>query len=424
MLGRIVVVALDLYKTGTPEFQEYDSLTAKEKLDVLSFQLDRVCQLLTQQQPDAMWIVGWREGVITAEHETMVSLEIKRLHKEIMLSFVHRYPNLTILAGALTSKKYFTDSKKLDDIEYYYNQHQWIAEIEQAETSIGESYEISKHKAQLGEVRKAISEGTSLVFNVIRNTAYVFSDGVVHRHDKHAPMDETVGQEMALSVFQPAKGRNLSPIIPLRHPITREVFLIGVEICREHSFQVLKQIKRSTPLFHFIISDYINLDLSAVAARNVIHFDSRNQSKMVVSSPEQLENTNIQLYRIDLLKGSALIGPIPPVFPFEKKVLRLLNSVIQELPIKSYRRTLLEKLRADFLEVAPSIISKDLYSVLKKFTQQYGMHLKNEYLVPKYGLFRFGPDTEKLMQDLNALVKQASKEYPIFKDISSRPPSP
>ena len=90
--------------------------------------------------------------------------------------------------------------------------------------------------------------------DVARNTIYLFQGGNVSRHDKVTPFLETQMEEGAdedeekkqeekhhYTVFQPAKRKKQNALFTFIDPTTQQPVSIGIEICREHSFGVLKE---------------------------------------------------------------------------------------------------------------------------------------------------------------------------------------
>jgi hypothetical protein len=155
--------------------------------------------------------------------------------------------------------------------------------------------------------------------DVVRNSCYIFQEGNSYRHDKLVPYYETreLGNKNIPDniVFRPSKGLTANPLIELTHPITKQSFIVAIEICAEHANGYLKHElnKKSDPDkkpdLHVVISDPVQIIPENICADYFIQADSARVSRLITS--DSPKNTNINYYQANLLQPSLpLRGPL------------------------------------------------------------------------------------------------------------------
>jgi hypothetical protein len=88
-MPKIAITAIDMNVLNDPnEYNSYSNLPAKQKIDRLVHHIKTICEDLKHKEPDAMWIVSWREYGITEKidnttpidaRDNTVPVEIKKL---------------------------------------------------------------------------------------------------------------------------------------------------------------------------------------------------------------------------------------------------------------------------------------------------------------------------------------------------------
>jgi len=423
-MPEVVIVALDINKNDD-DFLEFDQLTAIEKIELIEKRIKAICEELETKEPSAAWILTWREyGITDGIDKRAVSSEVKAIFKEKMINLTKQYPNLSIVAGTISTKKHFNSEqeKKLDAIKEFYAEHGWMKEQEskfkESKFKSDKQQQIRKEKKKIKELKTSIpKEG----FDVVRNTCYLFSEGTIWRHDKTAPMEETEGNiDLQKAIFQPGGSvRNINSLCAVRHPVQKRTPInLGIEICREHEFAFLKKTSQgSKPLIHFIMSDTTNLNLDHIHGEYAIQLDSTYKPRLILTKDEDLSAIPIRFYQNNLIKNeNTLQGPLQPVYPFEKRVLNKLDSIIPLLG--GDKRKILEHIKNKFIRSSNEMgcYSVGSYDCLEDLLNRYRAHLKNDYVISKFSLFREGPDLEKMVDSLLDLVQTERTNNPKNKD--------
>lgn len=329
MASKFAVVALDIQTTNF-RFAEYNALSATEKVDHICARIESLCQLLDQKEPDADWIINWREYGISDPDSRYVSNETKKYLKEKMQALTAKYPKLTVISGSVATKKDVGPAKAeevLEKVEQYYQGNKAITTDDLAEGM----YHLQKVK----ELAKKNPD--ALV--VVRNTSYIFSKGTcIGRHDKSMPYLETTSAEpwnstredklnnqMENAIFQPGNKKNPTSIFTLL-TTSGDTIEIGIEICREHSLGVLKdeaQAGNILPFFHFVSSFGMTTSLDNIYGEYYVLLDDTRRPQIILNKPASSpSDLPVHLYQCDLLdKMPYLRGPLKPLYPQEKELL-------------------------------------------------------------------------------------------------------
>jgi len=427
MPDHICIVAINL-RSQDDRYARYQQDSAIKKIHFLSQLIQRLCAELTLKAPQSMWIVGWREyGVTGANTRTITSAE-KAAFKQVMLKLTQRYRQLTIIAGTVASIKSFKNylcKKRLRQIREFYASSAWISQLEN-NSEVGCEYEqhlkqvLSFQKMQLARI------------NVLRNTAYVFQHQQIYRHDKCAPFAENIdldNQIIPFTIWQPAKDKNRSAVFNLTHPISGKPVSIGVEICREHVFGVLKSMDADIDL-HFLLSASMHIKTRMLAAPWTVHLDKYYSTKLV-KNLNQPSNFMVDIHETHPLKRSQPIlrGPIKILVPFEHRIICALNETITNLSDQPYKLTLkLIALRDEIIRIFAQEreniqwICQDLLQVMAE-TQNKINDFPQSYL--KFFLFPKKPSVPTNMLDnLKHMVQVEAAQHPHRLDVYQTKLSP
>lgn len=360
-LQEIVVIALQINN------KEYWKLEPKEQIKLLSDRVHEIAGLLTKQKKDATWIITWQECGIRDNNSVSVSEEVKNLFKEEFKKISTIYPNLIVIAGTLLTKKSI-EKDNLKKIAEYYKPLKWIEDIDK-DYLMRPLYFEKRHL-------KRLQASESPLF-AITNTARIYQNGEQKCHGKITPYYE---ERDDVTVFQPGKEQNLSPVISIDH------LNIGIEICREHllKYSVLKkhvnEFKVTPPQLHFILSDTIPLHLKPICAEHyVLHIDSKSETPPIITRGQKKNKMNLVFYRCDALQPiMKLLEPIAPIYPMQYRLLDLLEEVMSSA--SSENRMILEKIAENVIHLYGSyVLSDDEYVKLKKELEKVNQVSKEFY---------------------------------------------
>lgn len=363
----IVIVGLDI-KSTQDEFDAYDALSAQDKLSRITYRIHSLCAELKETEPDSIWIIAWREYGIFEPESNSISNVIRDQFKKEMKAIVNLYSNLILVPGTISTYKTFQDRHKLSSLKEYYKELEPLQKLE-------ERPQIEQHKTDVLNLESLNQTENELT--VVRNTAYVFYHDVMLRHDKLMPYNELEFLEVQDAIFQPGKGMNRSTVLrDLSLPkFTPFHFNMGIEICREHGFGILKkellQTRVKPPLLHFILSASVDVRKQDVCGDYVIHLDSKE--KIAIYQTTDSEEIEVKLYQNDLLADKVTLeGPIkpiwvPPPFPDKEIVMIFFKKIISVFDNVQERKLSIDR----FLEVLSNAhevqnlsCNVDLYAIL------------------------------------------------------------
>lgn len=286
-MQRLAVVVLDLRKDRRYA-EMHRLLNFHEQLARLEAHIKNACESLKEKEPTAPWIVTWREhGVFGFPYVSQIE---KQIYKQRLAALTQQYPQLTIIAGTIKYARiyYFSGAESERNKRHQQiNAKRKFSEIAQGYRSLSWMGPREWHIDQRNQFNEHIEHFTanqiserSVLKTVVRNVSYVFQKGeCVARHDKTAPWDEVsdCGRPRYNTIFQCGKDRNLSSYVEL--DINGQALPIGIEICREHCFGVLKREcligNKSKPILHFVLSDSIDLRAIELHGHFVVHADSK-----------------------------------------------------------------------------------------------------------------------------------------------------
>lgn len=445
---KVVVVALDISKDKKERdnFTRYMALSAHKKIDLIQSRIDDLCKQLETKEPDAMWIFSWHEYGITDTKSRSIPPDALQHLIDAMSKLTDKYPNLVILGGSVASHKPIQDSSQLAKIQSAY-QDPIVQMIKERETEESTSYEddqqVKKHEEKLKTLQS--QSGKDEIY-VARNSVYCFQGKNVMVHDKVAPIDEILDSDPLAkqTVFEPGSGENAKPFFNVTHPITQQPIMLGAEVCRENNFHLLKIVNPQEPFFHFVFSDEVKLNINSMHGKYAMQFDSLVRPRLILSN--DMTQDEVVSYRNNILIDDPhLVGPLNPLYPFERRVIDELNKAIFSFPEEHPKRKILEKIKKEFIsdmiEVVQTITIKDfLVETLEAHRKELCAEEKKEdpknegwsitNLLLRYSFLppEIPPlpvtDMNEFINNLQKMAKEEAKTYPGNKDICSYNPAP
>jgi hypothetical protein len=100
----LAVVTLDIMRNETG-LVDYRSLPFALRLEKLVKRIHDICAELKVKEPDAKWLVVWREHGIEGYGRCYASTQEKRDFKAAMQALTDEYEQLAIIAGTIRSGK-------------------------------------------------------------------------------------------------------------------------------------------------------------------------------------------------------------------------------------------------------------------------------------------------------------------------------
>jgi len=432
--SKIAVVNLGMEESH-PNREQYTHSSAKDQIDHLIKNIHIACRELKEKRPLAMWLIGWQEYGVQGSEDHFLLPDEKKYFKKELAKISQQYPNLRILAGTVATERKFSGSKLLDKLQQTEQAYQDLHDQYTAQN--GEEDNDECFVAHAGKVTQTLRElkntqDDKKEVSIIRNTCYGFQDGeIIGRHDKIDPYEETYiqDQDRPEAVYQPAKGRNRPNIMKFTHPLTGELIEVGVEICYEHQRSRLQNEvrgRRRWPLFHTVLSATTNLEVGNVCGDYYIQFDSENHAQLLLPRKvEDLSRLPVELLEMNVLDDDPkLVKFMQPIYPFEKRVLNVLDKAVMKLGngdrLASARKLMME-FRVKFVEFMCIETRKDSKKVYDWLTD------KIKLLPTKipFGLwFAETQATEKMIKqlcdDLTKLVDEERQKNPDKMDVFSK----
>jgi len=427
-MAPIIVVAIDINRKDE-YFGNYQDLNAKEQILWLKERVIFICNELKSKAPNSFWILAWREyGVYEDKFNRALLPESKHFFKQCFSALVERYaPNLVIVAGTISTAKHCTNYDKLNDLASYFQQHAWVQQTEDEmvaslrASGAEDSDEFKKKcfvKQQLEMMEDLKLRQTPLGFYIIRNTGYVFYPkketnayiSQIFRHDKLAGVSETDGNlDLPVSVFQTAKGRNVSPYLELEHFLTHEKFLTAFQTCREHGFNSLGHIEPGLqPKFQFILSDSTYLNINYLYGDYILQLDSKCKPRLITRNLVS-KSPEVDFYQHNALTPPLfLLGPLVICYPFELQVFDKLMQLITSVE-KVEEHLYFHSILVNFINF--------IYDQKEDDNQQSAFYLidqlsecKAQLELPQTGqFFSYNPIREEVIKLHNLAVQETKK---------------
>lgn len=381
---RVVVIALELLKIDK-NVDSYRKKSAEGKINHIRDNIIDAYKEAMSCFPDSEFIiVVWREHGITDPDGLSISLLDKRYLDNVMQELTKKYKKLMIIAGSTLIRKR-VPLQHLTKIKSHYQLHAAIKEEESLLDDDENHMETHENDVddliKLRDLNKLtnISEITKY-----KNISYVYYQDQKAQHGKTTPYKELHAESTNPSlvdtkkVFEPAKERNLSPMISFENDFT-----IGIEICREHSFSVLKNTalkNKKTIHLQFILSNPCPLDMNSFHSNHgVIHIDSKYPTTFVnAASPHH--RAQVKVFKIDLLSPLGLIA-IEPIYPIQ---LKLIDYLEQEKALTKHMFVFvaIEFLQTEINEDFP-IHKKLLPEDDKRLIQFLSSHFESDVIISK-----------------------------------------
>jgi hypothetical protein len=304
--SRVVIIGLHA-PSNVPYYPSFAAFSADEKIRRLTNRIHQLCENLSKQEQHAMWIIAWREQGITDANTHFISNNSKKLLKIALANLTLQYPQLVIIGG-LSSLKEFNGpacQDKIQRVVEHYQNHQALVDKQQDCVLFREW---NKHFSQA----KTLAAQNKSIARVLRNTVYLFQQGNVSRHDKIFPFAETKDlydkeyDTLKHSIFEPAKEAKKGCIFEINHPISRQKMTIGVEICFEHAFNLLKQQCQNPVDIQFVLSDATWLKEKNMHARHLVYLDSLSPPEQLYASSEVHDEFEVTFYQNDFFNEKDL----------------------------------------------------------------------------------------------------------------------
>ena len=368
MNSKIVIVALNNNQRDPSRetFMDFYALSADQKINIIKQRIINICTELKRSEPDALWLIVWREYGVCGQETIYLTNKERRYLKDEMTALTEQYPQLGILAGTVSSRKYYTRvNEKLQMLNQAYQQPEYeqIKKIEAIGTKIEEDGQFLNHESQFRKVEQTTKTDTKGIF-VVRNTAYFFNQGILYwRHDKITPFEEI--EPKSQDIYQPATKKNRSCLLHMKHPVTGQELVFGIEICREHSFGLLQKevlvSKLSKPLVHFVVGHGTRLQLEHICGTYSLLLDVLKKPRLVQVNQQNITKDEIVLYQHNILvEAQELYGPLIPLYPFALHVFDKIDEVLFQFPENHQTRKMLLLLRKNLQDFSEDI-SSDLF---------------------------------------------------------------
>jgi len=433
-MAAITIVTINNH-IADANFDAFQSLPVPEKIQKLESVIRTICQQLADNPATAenLWILTWREYAITeGKDQRSLTPENKKLYKDTLHKIALEFkPNLVLVAGTVSTTKLESNLDKLSEIVKYYEKHQWIKEKEEkiSPTATMSKKELHFISDQLQNIEQ-IKENLPPAFNIVRNTCYVFSGDDIWSHDKISGIretyhpDETIDPNASPRVFRPGKGKNLPAYIEIAHPMTQEKITLGIEICRENWFGVLrKQLEAKTPPYiQFVLSDWAMMRQKNLIGQYVIQADS-NLFPRLITRAEDLERLPVEHYQINLFAPHQIEGPLQPVYPFELKVYDKITTAIHHKTTTNEQKEILKKILWDFYKECHRTISS-AYTSFKKQLDKLEVSLASNYSPASANSFFSSEVVKTLLIDLNTLIRSEQMKPIAGSDLYPKHPAP
>lgn len=306
----------------------YEKLKADQKIDLLATRISEVCELLKKQKPDARWIIGWREYGIRDVSRRSISDATRMKLKTTMKALSKHYPNLIIIAGSVLTRK----EKKVSELSKlipYYDRLKWLENIESQQSEYLEDQYLLAYRNKIQKLLSKYLDNDQKI-TVTANKARIYYHGDEKRHGKIAPYYETQGLG-ELAVYQPGKGKNLSPIVKIDDKLS-----MAISICREmhpgFDFVRKSHPKDCPPLLHFVLSYSIPLPLMSMDATNaILHLDRRYDPAFILPRGLKKSNAVIQVYPVAIDKKIENLNySVKPIYPVQFQILDSIDKVLSK----------------------------------------------------------------------------------------------
>jgi hypothetical protein len=400
--SRIALVALNLH-TIDKHYANFSLLDNDEKIHRLEQRIKLLCEQLKKNEPDSMWIIAWKEhGIFKA-----VDAQVKQLFKNRLKNLTQQYPNLTIIAGTLLTQKSSDSLEKLNVIEAYYKKNAWVKNEEK------NHWQQSEFESEENQIAVAKNLAPNIEYAIFRNTCYIFHGDKTCVRDKITPFEETQTSysQQLIKVYQPGNKKSAASLFEVIHPTTNTTICFGVEICRENLFSVLKKTNTEQPLIHFLLSDTLPLNVHHAHGDYVLQLDSDYTPKLLYLGKENAKQAgvaSIVLYQNNLANraDNILQGPFESIYPFEKKVVDLLDDFLWHHVSNQYSAIL--ELKNKFIKESGRCDETNTYHILSGLLLDWK---NNKELSGK---------EKKLYDDLLELIAYETKENHFNKDYLVR----
>lgn len=446
MQGRITIVAMDINRNDAG-YNDYSALTARKKIERIKNRIIQICEELKKKEHDSLWIVALREYTVTESTSKIVNYEVKNLFKNALKELTKQYPRLAVIGGTIASKRHlknFTHKKSAKErlakiISEYKLPANWPVE-KQSRLEYFKQDQIILHLKKIDKLTK-IEDSKKENIAVLNNTCFIVQSGKCKVRRKVIPHDEIIenNEDIPDLVFRPGKGKTVFELI---HPITKKPVTVGIEICAEHAYGVLRKFANGNqkPFIQFILSDTVDLFLPNIYAECAVHLDSFVKPQLILTKNEIPANQSIHLYQHNLLRNAfGLRGVLAPVYPVENKIIDLIDNAIEQCAGKAELKDLKKELQSVKNDFKDDMDDNDTLGDVKDHILDLIKIMRKDVLDSNRCFFDFKKqsDLEKKMLGiirelrnniLNAILSAKNSRYgrglENLKDISSKSDAP
>jgi hypothetical protein len=439
MHNRVVVVALDLHipdinpSSYSDKFEH--KLSAAEKIARFKQYIKAGCEELKKTNPNAAWIFVWREYGLTEKDSRFVSDKVKNDFLTEMRDLTSQYKQLIVIGGTMAHEVKVTENPR-EYLTQVRDKYKSYAAHIHAEEKKDKDNQIER---QLAKIDKKLEEEKFDSVRVLRNSAFFIQGADVQQHDKTASCDETknmnTGNDDSELFWSPGDATTGNTLFTLKDP-DGHPFEVAAEICREHKFDVAKlkaEEAKTTPLIHFVLAEDAKLNLNSTCGVYTVPLDVKNTPKLILS--DKVNDTNqVTLYQMDMLAESPqLRGPLKPLYPFEKRVLELLDDIIKKIPKTHAKYQTLQEFKKEFLsEAQPQFWMVDNFyeciikylDKLKTASPSFGQSVRNLFRSPDQAALNLQKFVAMLDDMLKTEMDLRPAEKGIYKDYLDRRDTP
>lgn len=296
----------------------FDDLSGAEKIVVLVERLHKIRETFAKTKPDAVCIVIWPEfGIHNGFESLSITPELVEAFQTKMKEF-EKFPNFIVIAGTCLIRETISTSK-LNRIAQSYEPLSWLKR-----NSKTAALELQSHENAVLEYQQE-----SITPDLLTNTCLIFHKGKTTKQNKVAPFQEKDAPliiekkeskdskdnkadifsdlvkktiEKKPTVFKPGTDNPSNMMHTFEHPVTKLSFVIGVEICFDHTNGVLKKISHQPPLIHIVLSASCETEEKNFIGKCNVHLDTFQKPVFFIQDNDP--NIQFEFYHTDLFQFS------------------------------------------------------------------------------------------------------------------------
>lgn len=356
-------IAIDI-NCHSIDFSKFDRLTAKEKIALFVDRIDKICSELDSKTTT---VFVSREYSFYEPNTLYVSSETNQILKEKISALTKKYPHIKIYSGTSSVEKPAT-LEKVEEILKYYDKLQWIIEHEKRFSKISRLEELKLQALKIKETFHDLKNPT-----YVTNKGMYFSDGTQVSLCKQAGFKETKHPHQ---MFKPGakEGKKSNTNRFIKIPIENsEEIVIGFEICFEQCLGLLKkqgEEQGTKPTVHLVESDTTSLRTKNLHGKYVIHSDSVQKPKILLTENLSEEKNEIQLLVNDLLEDDTALVRVHAIYPLQLSMIKLIDIALDKVKDEKEEKENIDTLT----QLKNNILKKPLE--IEKTKEEYKYYLK------------------------------------------------